>query len=325
MPMKNLILLVLSTIFLSGCSIFTPPYKIVECKYANGDVFPVTVYSNPNLAYENVATSYEGELKGLKTSIKDIQIGDLILKKIIIELTDKLDQKSIRNRDKLAAIAGTQQTFPCDKDTGKRLAAYLTDIKEDTNEMGRVNIEINKNTIDPKKIESSLKTIVNKPSPDALIKEPLPDSNKPDGKLNDSNNLLPNSSHYDANFIILSSLFFQSGSVKLTEDARQKLFHIGTYLQNIKNGIIYLVGNSDPRLPKNGKFNNNYNLSVQRAKVVGDELKNGYGIRNYKILGLSDNLTTTKDGSSPSLPYDRRVDIYISQGNQLLDLFAVSL
>lgn len=124
--------------------------------------------------------------------------------------------------------------------------------------------------------------------------------------------------------MILSSLYFDSGSSTLTESAKNKLNEIGYMLKSINDIKIYIVGNSDEKGlvgDVKEKYGNNYALSVSRANAVGDFISKRYGINHYKVFGLSNNYRYSDALKSKELSRDRRVDIYISSSSEILNYF----
>lgn len=79
-----------------------------------------------------------------------------------------------------------------------------------------------------------------------------------------------------------------------------------------------MVGRTDEKLLTGEakiKYKNNFELSIKRANAVGSILSKKFGISNYSVIGLSDNYHY----KNISLDDSRRVDIYLSYGNEVLD------
>jgi chemotaxis protein MotB len=111
-----------------------------------------------------------------------------------------------------------------------------------------------------------------------------------------------------------SSLIFQPGSAVLLPKGRSALFSLSEKLSNLDNRIA-LVGHSDPDpISANGKYRNNWILSLVRASAVANSLmKAGYR-KPLNILSLADTqFSSNKNTSVGDRIYERsrRVDIVI--------------
>jgi chemotaxis protein MotB len=111
-----------------------------------------------------------------------------------------------------------------------------------------------------------------------------------------------------------SSLIFQPGSAVLLPKGRSALFSLSEKLSNLANKIA-LVGHSDPDpIIDNGKYRNNWILSLVRASAVANCLiKAGYR-KPLNILSFADTqFLSNKDASLRDGTYERarRVDIVI--------------
>jgi chemotaxis protein MotB len=123
--------------------------------------------------------------------------------------------------------------------------------------------------------------------------------------------------NYKGDKLILSfpsSLIFQPGSAVLLPKGRSALFLLSEKLSNLDNKIA-LVGHSDPDpISVNGKYRNNWILSLVRASAVANSLiKAGYR-KPLNILSLADTqFSSNKDASLGDRVYERarRVDIVI--------------
>ncbi|MBT3358844.1 MAG: flagellar motor protein MotB [Rhodospirillales bacterium] len=107
-------------------------------------------------------------------------------------------------------------------------------------------------------------------------------------------------------------LLFAPGRAELSERARQALFVLGGVLRNVGNQI-GVNGHTDPTPPAGGGYQSNWELSMGRAAVVANSLRNSGYSEDIIAYGYAD----SRFGDLPDLPNEermslaRRVDIIV--------------
>jgi chemotaxis protein MotB len=107
-------------------------------------------------------------------------------------------------------------------------------------------------------------------------------------------------------------LLFAPGRAVLSDKAHQALFSLGGVLRNVDNEVM-VNGHSDPVRPASGKKNTNWDLSLSRAVVVANALRQAGYTQEIVASGYAD----ARYRELPDLPererrvLGRRVDILI--------------
>ena len=107
-------------------------------------------------------------------------------------------------------------------------------------------------------------------------------------------------------------LLFAPGRAVLSDKARQTLFSLGGVLRNIDNEVV-VNGHSDSIRPMGGEYDTNWDLSLSRAAVVANALRQAGYTQEIVASGFAD----TRYAELPDLPeaeraaLGRRVDILI--------------
>ena len=110
-----------------------------------------------------------------------------------------------------------------------------------------------------------------------------------------------------------SDLLFKPGSAALSQTGQKALEELGSVLRNIGN-VINVYGHTDPMPVETGQFTSNWELSLARAALVGNELRRSGYIKNINAFGAAD---SHYGHLSPDLSQEqrnqlsRRVDIVV--------------
>lgn len=111
---------------------------------------------------------------------------------------------------------------------------------------------------------------------------------------------------------ISEQLLFDEGSAKIHPEARRILYKIGSILQVLPNRLD-IEGHTDPNLPVNSIYIDNWGLSSARAARVTGYLADTVGISptRMKAVGLSSTMPKIPNDSPSNMRLNRRVDIII--------------
>jgi chemotaxis protein MotB len=107
-------------------------------------------------------------------------------------------------------------------------------------------------------------------------------------------------------------LLFAPGRAILSDKGRQALFSLGGVLRNVDNEVM-VNGHSDPARPASGEYNTGWDLSLSRAVVVANALRQAGYTQEIVASGYAD----ARHAELPNLPeavrrtLGRRVDILI--------------
>ena len=107
-------------------------------------------------------------------------------------------------------------------------------------------------------------------------------------------------------------LLFAPGRAVLSDKARQMLFSLGGVLRNVDNEVM-VNGHSDPVRPAGGEYNTNWDLSLSRAVVVANAIRQAGYTQEIVASGYAD----ARYAELPNMPeaarraLGRRVDILI--------------
>lgn len=107
--------------------------------------------------------------------------------------------------------------------------------------------------------------------------------------------------------IVETSVHFSFDKSNLTSKAKDALDQLGTEIQNAKNYILVIDGNTD----SSGDANYNYQLSQHRADSVIQYLASKYEVPAYKIyvIGLGKDKPVEPNRTAAGRAKNRRVDI----------------
>ncbi len=109
--------------------------------------------------------------------------------------------------------------------------------------------------------------------------------------------------------IVDASVHFGIDKSSLTSKAKDALDQLGGEIQNAKNYILVVDGNTD----SGGNANYNYQLSQRRADTVIRYLASKYNVPAYKIhvIGLGKDKPVEPNKTSAGRAMNRRVDVHL--------------
>jgi OmpA-OmpF porin, OOP family len=109
--------------------------------------------------------------------------------------------------------------------------------------------------------------------------------------------------------IVDASVHFGMDKSSLTSKAKDALDQLGAEMQNAKNFILVVDGNTD----SGGDANYNYQLSQRRADTVIRYLASKYSVPAYKIhvIGLGKDKPVEPNKTSAGRAMNRRVDVHL--------------
>lgn len=111
---------------------------------------------------------------------------------------------------------------------------------------------------------------------------------------------------------ISEQLLFDQGSARLHPEARRIIYKIGQILHRLPLRMD-IEGHTDPEIPVNSIYGDNWGLSSARAAVVTSYLADTVGIppKRMKAVGLSSTMPKIPNDTPANMRLNRRVDIVI--------------
>lgn len=130
-------------------------------------------------------------------------------------------------------------------------------------------------------------------------------------RVNSLANTVANLDNYHP--VVETSVHFAFDKYNLTPKARQALDQLGTEIQNTKNYIVVVDGNTDSV----GPAEYNYKLSNWRADSVIHYLATNYNVPPYKIfvIGLGKDKPAEPNRTAAGRAKNRRVDVRLMTNN----------
>jgi len=122
-----------------------------------------------------------------------------------------------------------------------------------------------------------------------------------------------NSSEGTITVTLPNSILFDSGQAKLKKTKISELNHISSVIrQKYSNKKIDVIGHTDSETIKNSKWQDNWELSAQRAlSVVRYLVKHNISKENIRAIGCGENQPVDSNKTAPGKAKNRRVEIVV--------------